>query len=890
MIFILFMDVINSTGGHDLYEEKYLSILVASWMLTASVYSADAAVINTTTGTIGGVYDITNRGANFLEAHSDASFTATGDVVFKNGTKQKSGSRTFYSFVTTTHDNNVDATIDMAGYNLTVGDYGHFLHSGVALYSNNSISITNAKNINVTHNGNGVSAQSNANVSIQAQEDINISSKGSDSAALVYSGSNSHVTFDAGHDIAIYSDGVSRIYAGNSSTFSFNAGNDITANFVGSASRPTFYTDSLGQGSIVAGNDIVVSNTITTLFADTESLLTVNAGNTISLSSQVDETTESTNGAEITLTAPNGITVSNDSVTAMLSTGTDALTTVNGDITISSPTIAANAATGGTITFNNALESTVAPTALQASDGGTINAVSTTADKTITGNIISNGGAVNVNFDTANSYLQGMTSVTDTSVSGTDYTGTLALTFNNGAMWNVTDSSSLTNLTNNSTIDMTYTGTTGESITTKQMSGTGTVKMNLDWDSNQGVKEATANSDYIRVTESGSGTQSIDVDASAMHLENMNVNDRLYVASVANGGLTFTNPITYKKGVSGNLYDVVFGLTNEVNGTDTDWFWGATYKQESAIVPAIKRANYAVYDLGSEMEPLHKRLGEIRYIPGEDKGLWARTNHTRIQRDGYYRQGSMIQIGRDVNDIRKDGGIKHQGFAIDYDRSRVSMNSSAVGEGFVTASTRGHMKRYGLTVYDTWMGTKGHYFDMVGKIGRIGMDYKTPLVDGSTSEASFGTLYQSISGEWGRQIDLDNGWYVEPQGQLQYTHFNGTSYTTSDGVYVHNDTMNSLIGRVGFRLGRHISDNTQWYVKANLLHEFNGDRGVNMMSVDGSESIESQARNHETWGTVGFGVNATFKDNQTLWLDATRFVGSDYGASWQISGGTTWKF
>ena len=85
----------------------------------------------------------------------------------------------------------------------------------------------------------------------------------------------------------------------------------------------------------------------------------------------------------------------------------------------------------------------------------------------------------------------------------------------------MTGDSSLTNLTNNGTVNMSDSSRTGQQLTVKNLAGEGTLAMDLDWLSNQGAKSATANSDYLTVTDSATGTQALVSNSSAMNLDKM---------------------------------------------------------------------------------------------------------------------------------------------------------------------------------------------------------------------------------------------------------------------------------------------------------------------------------------------------------------------------------
>ena len=190
----------------------------------------------------------------------------------------------------------------------------------------------------------------------------------------------------------------------------------------------------------------------------------------------------------------------------------------------------------------------------------------------------------------------------------------------------------------------------------------------------------------------------------------------------------------------------------------------------------MSRANYsnAIY-----MDRLNKRLGEARYINGEeDEGMWVRIRHDRIGKEDAFRsQNTMYELGYDVKQ-ECDNGERRAG--------------------------KGEIDRYGLWLYDTWMGDKGHYVDYVAKWGHLANDFEIyaptthKRIDGDYSNNVF-----SVSAEYGRKKDIGNDWYFEPQAQLQLARVTGAEYTTSQDTKVSVDGINSLIGRAGFRIVPH---------------------------------------------------------------------------------------
>ena len=292
----------------------------------------------------------------------------------------------------------------------------------------------------------------------------------------------------------------------------------------------------------------------------------------------------------------------------------------------------------------------------------------------------------------------------------------------------------------------------------------------------------------------------------------------------------------------------------------------------------MSRANYknAIY-----MDRLNKRLGEARYINGEEEqGMWVRLRHDRIGMDGEFRsQNTMYELGYDVKQ-ECDNGERRLGFAVDYMDGSTSY-SDIIGKG--------ETKRYGLWLYDTWLGDKGHYADYVLKWGHLQNDFdiksKTRFEDIS---GDYSNNVFSVSAEYGKKNDMGNNWYFEPQAQLQLARVTGAEYESTQNTKVSVDGINSLIGRAGFRLGRDLNENSTVYVKADLLHEFLGDQTIT--ATDTTGTFRETFENKGTWYDVGFGFATAVGKNSYAFMDFEKSFGNDNDETYQINAGVQWTF
>ena len=432
-----------------------------------------------------------------------------------------------------------------------------------------------------------------------------------------------------------------------------------------------------------------------------------------------------------------------------------------------------------------------------------------------------------------------------------------------------------------------------QKVTIGELNGNGGIfKVDLDWTTNNGKKVETDNSDYIYIekvnnTTKANPTQIIDFDASKAHLDQMEIGkDKLYFANVAEGTTDFVTVNGTKQAVSssaGNIYNYGY----EVAKDGKDFYVAVTDKsaEGNANYESAKGAMYAGYALGTELDTLNKRMGEARYLE-DDNGVWVRYRHAKTGwEDTFETNSNMFQLGFD-NEVQEDDGTHYRGVAVDYTDADTSL---------MHVRGDGENKRYAVSLYDTWIGEKGHYRDLVLRGGRINSDYDISGMFSNGMEDIGGDYHQwfgSISAEWGRKNNMQSGWYFEPQTQLQLARVGGASYVSDSGIAVDQDGATSLIGRVGFRLGREYEkDNGKtdnYYFKADLMHEFMGDKGIALSTA--TERYTDEYDGQETWFDIGLGADISIGKNSFFWADVERTLGADFDNTWQINGGFRWEF
>lgn len=408
----------------------------------------------------------------------------------------------------------------------------------------------------------------------------------------------------------------------------------------------------------------------------------------------------------------------------------------------------------------------------------------------------------------------------------------------------------------------------------------------------------------------GNGTINMDIDAST----NTNNSDRIYVNGIHKGTHYITlNPLDENKldgaagtvlvsvndeqgnfkanDSEGTLYWNRYELgskESETEGYNTDWYLKNAERidEPTTSVDTILGANALGYHTWrAETDKLMKRMGDLRHNGEDEKGAWFRVCGAEISRDGeasFENKYTVYELGYDEITKKTDRFTRYQGAALSY----IDGSSS-----FARGSGENNGKS--IAFYTTEMRNKGHYLDLVFRIADMDSDYKVYDTNGNKITGEPENVGVSLSAEYGRKkVMNDNGWYIEPQGQLTLGYFGGDNYRAKYAdqyIDVHQSGIPSVLGRVGFNIGRDIDENTNIYLKANLLHEFCGDYDVDMVDSAGNRRTESDTFN-DTWFEYGIGAAIKTGKNNHIYFDFEKTAGGDFEQDWAWNAGMRWTF
>lgn len=394
-----------------------------------------------------------------------------------------------------------------------------------------------------------------------------------------------------------------------------------------------------------------------------------------------------------------------------------------------------------------------------------------------------------------------------------------------------------------------------------------------------------AGTDFFTIKD-GSGlvyVQPADISA----LKGVSPDNPVRFADAASG-ITF-KAITKTSDISdGALFDytpvIDKNIVSDRFGTNgNDWYF-VDYSEnptDNIKIPVV--AASAVHgDLLSHrnIDTLNQRLGELRDYSDTEDGVWFRmkSGETESDKYGHYNyRWNFYQLGYDRTVADNQNGKWHIGGAFHSTMGDVDYHH---GDG--------DMRSYGGSLYAGWAGSKGHYMDYVLSYSHYNNKYNVYHDGIKAADADYSDHAWMVSAEYGRKIDMGGKWFIEPQSQLVYGKSGGSDYTLSNGVKVHDDGEDSLIGRLGFRLGKSFAtakgqEPNQIYLKFNALHEFSGDWDMALRGTDAS--YYQHCDGGDTWYTFGIGGKVSLTDNTVFYGDVEKSFGGDVTTKWQFNAG-----
>jgi outer membrane autotransporter protein len=528
----------------------------------------------------------------------------------------------------------------------------------------------------------------------------------------------------------------------------------------------------------------------------------------------------------------------------------------------------------------------------------------------IEGDLNSYWDTINAYLDTSDSYLKG-------AFKSFDGIGTATVTFANGATWfpvfdnrygtfySASEAETHSSSYVNKGLGNAYQGgiTYGENLVLRN----GVV--NLTWDnakrtdareiltSYKGSGTFIINTDITRNPVQGS---TITANADSLSLSVFGEDSSLVIKvnydpgftkgtsfnGIKDTGMVVTNNGTNKLKVTstGTAYNAktFTPVLKEVDGSGYQSWYVTGFTAGKGIgyppninVTSTADGHYALHNLWlNETNSLNKRMGELRDTDNTSKsGIWARYDYNKFEAgsgDTATVKANLFQLGYD-KDKQGTRGTTYNGVAMSYAKGTSEFDN---GDG--------NLKETTLSLYHTFVGNDGHYYDIVLKGGKFMNDFNITGTNVVASDSDYSTWAYSLSGEYGKRTTWGDGLYVEPQAELTLGHMNSADYTTSTGMKTKADATNLALVRLGVALGKKFNHGTL-YAKANYFHDFGS--GINV-TADDVQYTRDAAKN---WGEFAIGGDIKAGKNCNIYGEVTKYVGQlkspigvNIGARWSF--------
>ncbi len=472
----------------------------------------------------------------------------------------------------------------------------------------------------------------------------------------------------------------------------------------------------------------------------------------------------------------------------------------------------------------------------------------------LTGDVINNGGSASVGLNNG-SVLTGRLENVD------------KLAVNTDATWVMVDNQHVGDLSlSGGNVKFGETGTFYQ-LDVDNLSGNGTFVMSADF--------ATLTGDFLNVTGTSSGDHKLLIASSGADPLS---EDRLHVVHTEDGGAKFS--------LAGDRVDVgtySYSLVDDNEGKD--WLLDPGSKVISPSTNSVLAlANAAPSVLYGEMTNLRTRMGELRHSDGQSTGLWSRAygNKFEVNNSDKGMQYNQTQRGFTLGaDVPLTGGDGQwlAGFMAGHSTSDLDLSRGS----------KASVDSYYLGGYATWMDAEsGLYFDGVLKFNRLHNESNVAMSDGKKAKGNYTQNAVTASAEVGRNIKLDDGYFVEPYGQLATAIIQRQSYELDNGLQAEGARTASVVGKLGVTAGRDIQLESgsvlQPYLRTAVAHEFNQSNKV---------SVNGNSFNNDLSGSrveMAAGVAMAVSKNWKVHADVERSMGKSIDQPWGVNVGLRYDF
>ena len=466
------------------------------------------------------------------------------------------------------------------------------------------------------------------------------------------------------------------------------------------------------------------------------------------------------------------------------------------------------------------------------------------------------GGSINISLNNEKSSLNGNIFDKDP---GADATNGVHLEVSNGATWTTTGNSTVKEVKSNGGV-INLAGNDQNININNLTNGSGSGET-----PNTTIIKTDSINNKLNI---GSNENKLEVEASSKVTDSMG-ND------IQGGMEKLLKNINVEKGTKETTVTAKAGsVTGETTITrDTDGNSSAAKEEVNKDNAGISEmASIALMAWRAENNDMNKRLGELRDSKGEH-GIWTRMvrGQSKYGAQNVKNQYSTYQLGYDEKlSVDKNWTV---GAAVSYTDASSSFSTG-----------HGENKSTGFAVYGSYLSDNGSFVDLIAKAARLKNEFD---VLGGAGKGDYETNGYSLSAEYGKRFTKDNGFWIEPQVELTYGYVGAVDYLTNNDVKVRQNGMDSLVGRIGFSMGRNIKAGNV-YARASYLYDFDGETDVTFSKNSVTRGFKQDLGGG--WWEVGVGTNINLSDATHLYFDVEKTYGGNVATPWQWNAGVRWSF
>ena len=383
------------------------------------------------------------------------------------------------------------------------------------------------------------------------------------------------------------------------------------------------------------------------------------------------------------------------------------------------------------------------------------------------------------------------------------------------------------------------------------------------------------NSDKLIIKDADVGTHYVQIrDLSKLNGIQVTGEHKQLLITDNSGKLTFIG----QELSLGGLFDLdpTLAKGDTLGLSAKDWYLtklGKKISKDTHVLLDAADNSYALWR--NTNDSLRSRLGALGNGSEHADGIWARTQAGRFSGDNYEGRYNLYQLGYD----KSVNAQSIYGLAVDY------------GDGtgsYSPGSGKDKLKTFSL--YGVWTGDNGAYTNVTARYGSVSTDLES--YGDYPDKAEYKQHACSVSVEYGKRFELERGLFIEPNAQFTLGRLGSIDYTTDRGVNGRIDGMNSAIGRIGFVMGQKIENGSDIYLKADLLHEFAGERNLQLTSdAGGTNDILTKHNDYgDTWFELGLGGNVRISRTGNFYGEVTRGFGGDINKKWSVNAGLRFTF